>query len=105
MRHGDFTARIIDNQRLRIAEKARSRGRVAYMTDRDILVLHMRYLMTEYLIDETHITLDIHPCAIRQGDTGTFLSAMLECIQTEIRHTGNMFSPIHTKKITQKAVR
>ena len=86
MRKRDLAARVIHHERLRIREQARSRRRVAHMPDGDVLVLHVRQLMTKHLIDEAHAARDIHPRAVRECDASALLSPVLQCVQTEIRH-------------------
>ena len=87
----DLAARIVDEQRLRVSEQARARRRIAHMADGNALILHVRDLMAEYFIDEAHAARHIHPGAIRDGDAGTLLPAMLQGVEAEIRQTGDIF--------------
>ena len=87
----DLAARIVDEQRLRVSKQARARRRIAHMADGNALILHVRDLMAEYFIDEAHAARHIHPGAIRDGDAGTLLPAMLQGVEAEIRQTGDIF--------------
>ena len=87
----DLAARVVDEQRLRVGEQARARRRIAHMADGDALVLHVRNLMAEYFVDEAHAARHIHPGAVRDGDAGALLPAVLQGIEAEVRQAGDIF--------------
>ena len=83
----NLAARVVDEQRLRVREQARARRRIAHMANSNALILHVRDLMAENLIDEAHAARHIHPGAVRDGDARAFLPAVLQGIKAKIRQS------------------
>ena len=91
MGQGNLAPSIIHQQRLGIGQQAGACCGVTHMTDSDGLIFHVWHLMAEHFIHQAHAPGHVHPGAIGDSDTGTFLPAVLQGIQAKISHGRYVF--------------
>ena len=82
----------LGDHRSRVADAARSLGRVPGVTDCDVTRQQLQVVLGKGLTDETNPRADREVVAIRGGNAGALLSAVLECIESEERQAGNVFT-------------
>ena len=70
------------------------------MTNRDVAAHPVQYIATEHLRNQAHAFVRAKLFAIADDDTGAFLPAMLQRVQTVVRQFGGVRMPINAKNTT-----
>ncbi len=83
---------VLHEQRLDVAVHTGSSGRVPGMADRGNAVQPLERFLIENLGDEAHLGKDSKPLAVRGGDACRFLTAVLECVESEEGKPGYVFT-------------
>jgi len=62
------------------------------MSDSDVTLEMGQFVLGESLGNQSHGGVEADFLSIGGGDTGTFLSTVLECVKTEESNSGNVYS-------------
>ena len=89
----DLPVRAIDQNRLRVIDVAVAGRRVAHVTDRDVAGQFFERLFRKRIGHITHRLRDADGAAVRRGDAGAFLAAMLKRIKTQVGQVGSLRVP------------
>jgi hypothetical protein len=95
--NGQASLVIIHDKRLSIFEFARTCSGVSDMTDSAFSGEFLQYIVGEYFGDQSHLAIMMEVSAIRGGNTGTLLAAMLKRIKTQISMIRSFKMVINTK--------
>jgi hypothetical protein len=80
----DRAMRVVDRDRLRVAQMAAACGRVAHVTDRALAGQLRERLGGERVLHEPERPVRVERAVMRGDDAGGFLSAVLERVQAEV---------------------
>ena len=76
--------------RLRVLPRVRAGGRVADVADRHLALQRAQLLLVEHLVDEALVAHRHDVAALRRGDAGGLLPAVLEGVEREVREAGDV---------------
>ena len=82
---GDLAAGAVDDQRLGVLDVGAARGGVADVADGQMPGQRAENVFVEHLSDQPHTPVGTQVHAIRRGDAGAFLPAVLERVQSVVR--------------------
>lgn len=87
------TSPMADHVRLgRLPRGLRSARGIAHVADRDVADESVQTLVIEHLGHEPQVLGDVDRLAISHGNARAFLAPMLQCLQAEARHAGNVLA-------------
>ena len=78
------------HDRLGVLPHRRSRGGVAGVADRDVAGEARQARLVEHLVHEAHVLHRHHLRAVRDGDPGALLAAVLEGVEAEVGEPGDV---------------
>src|SRR5262249_45832316 len=96
----EVAVRVLDGERLRIAEVRRARGRVAGVADRRLARQLLEGGAVEDVGHEPGIALDVERPAVGRDDPGRLRTAGLERVQTEVREVRSLGMAIDAEEST-----
>ena len=88
VRDGDLPVRALNQNRLRVVDFAVSGGRIAHVSDGDGARQLFERLLGERVGDMAHRLRDAHLRAVRCGNAGALLAAMLKRVEPEVGQVG-----------------
>jgi hypothetical protein len=97
VREGQAAARVLNHQWLTILERGRTRGRVAVVADRRRAFEPAEYFSIENIGDQTHAAMRNQRLAIGRDDARGFLTAMLQCVESEVNEIGRLRMAVHAE--------
>jgi hypothetical protein len=83
MRDGNGAASIVDEGRLAVFYPTEARGRIPHVTDPSRSLEMPEPMFVEYLVYKAHPALNVD-CRVVRGDTGRFLTAVLQGVKTVV---------------------
>ena len=69
---------------LRVCQKGRSCGGIANMPDGNVAPECFKYLLTEYIVYQTHVLMGCDLVTVPDGNSGAFLPPVLKSVEAEI---------------------
>ena len=87
---GQRAARVIDEQRLRVAQVGDAGGGVAVVADRQASGQARQAVLGKHVVDPPHADLGLHGFAVRRHDAGAFLAAVLQGIEPQVGQLGGL---------------
>lgn len=94
MRERESAARVLDHQRLAVADRRRSSRRVAVMPNRAGAFELLDDRVVENVGDQPHPAMRDERLAVRRNDSGRLLPAMLLRVEPEVREVGRLRMPV-----------
>src|SRR5262249_7001627 len=90
---GDLSVRAVDQNRLRVRELALAGGRIAHVADRERPRQLRERLAVERVGNVSHRARHANLLAVRRGDAGALLTAVLQRVQPKVGHIGRFGMP------------
>ena len=97
VRQRQTAARILDHQRLAVADRRRAGRRVAVMPDRAGAFELLDDRVVENVGDQAHPAMGDQGLAVGRDDARGLLPAMLLRIEAEVREVGGLRMPVHAE--------